>query len=223
MFGIELVERKVGEITLKTIPLDNLCPNDLRWIKSLNGNMTEEIYNQASNVNRVRKCDAHLVTIDTVQIVLIKECVLLWTILLGSKKNMPQMDQICQWLNETDHTHKGELMFIERETHEPIDHVGPEILYGDSLNEALVDVPSFIESTVEVEKISDSSMSDDDLLDWFDRDCVDLPAPPGELLLTDVIEVKPTEEEEVALALDIFFEDNTPIGEKELTLTEEEV
>lgn len=240
MFVIDLIERKVGDVEAKVIPLDNLSPEDLDWIKGLGGGMTEEIYNPTYHINKMRNCDSHLINIDVVRVFAIRQCVMLWTILLGNLKKHPQMEQVCIWLNETQHTHKGELMFREREVHEVIEREGPSVLFGSNLEQALEKAPSggkMVDCAPDPEHYGDS-MSDDDMEAMFDRGCVDLSdwkSEPvcEEILLTKVVtpsfkvdfEVEdgdPNEmitEDEVDRALDSL----TAIdGEKDLTLTKEE-
>ena len=237
MFVIDLIERKVGEIDSKVIPLDNLSPEDLDWIKSLNGNMTEEIYSQTGHINRVRNCDSHLVDIDVSRILVVKECILLWTIITGNLKQRPHLDQLTAWLQETKHTHKGELMFREREIHEVIEREGPDVLFGSALEYALETAPrsgKLVKTTIDPEHYGDS-MSDEDMKAMFDRGCVDLHAgPEPELLLTDVIEpgfevdFEVEEGDPTELTDDDEFEMGfsaltTTDGEKDLVLIEEEV
>ena len=215
MFVIDLIERKVGDIEAKVIPLDNIFPEDLDWIKSLGGRMTQEIYSEIGHINRIRNCDSHLISIDVVRVLLIRECLLLWTVLKGNLKQHPQMNQLCKWLNETEHTHKGELMLREREVRAPVERVGPEILFGKSLEEALKTAPSggkVIDPEPTPEHYGDS-MSDEDMRNMFDRGCLDLsadPEPEKELLLAEV---------EIEAALEEFFSGN--IKSEDLLLTEE--
>ena len=195
MFVIDLIERKVGEIDSKVIPLDNLSPADLDWIKTLGGKMVEELYIQGTQTNRIRNCDSHLINIDTVRVFLFKECVLLWTILQGNLKKHPQIDQLCAWLNETKHTHKGELMIREQEVHEDFEREGPSCLFGTNLEEAMKAQPNgggtFTMNEPAPEHYDDS-MSDDDMKDMFDRGCLDLYAEPEkeleEIMLTEVVQ-----------------------------------
>jgi hypothetical protein len=197
MFVIELIERKVGDIEAKVIPLDNLSPTDLDFIKGLGCGMTDEIYNPTYHINQMRNCDTHLVGIDTVRVFVVKQCILLWTILQGNIKKYPQMEQVCAWLNESKHTHKGELMFREREVHEVVERVGPEVLFGSSLEDALQTAPkggTFTESTIPDDELEGNDMTDDDLNALFDENCMDLHAepekeePPCEIILTDVVQ-----------------------------------
>ncbi len=236
MFVIDLIERKVGDIEAKIIPLDNLSPEDLDWIKALPGGMTEEIYSQTYHTNRVRNCDSHLVNIDVVRIFVVKQCILLWTICQGNVKKHPQLDQLCAWLNETKHTHKGELMLREREVHEPSEAIeGPSVLYGSSLEYALKDAPHMTESTLDVDEVAANTMSDEDLSALFDHGCVNLSEEPEkeleEILLTKVVlpdfevdfEVEdgdPTgfsDEDEIEMALDAL----TTTDETDLDVVEE--
>ncbi len=239
MFVIDLIERKVGDIEAKVIPLDNLSPEDLDWIKGLNGGMTEEIYNPTYHINKMRNCDAHLIDIDVVRVFAIRQCILLWTILLGNLKKHPQLEQVCAWLNETQHTHKGELMFREREVHEVIEQEGPAVLFGSKLEYALETAPrggKMVDCEPAPEHYGDS-MSEEDMKALFDRGCVDLHDDTQfdkEILLTKVVlprfevdfeveEGAPTEltsEDEINMALDAL---TSTEGDKDLTLTEEEV
>jgi hypothetical protein len=241
MFVIDLIERKVGDIEAKVIPLDNLSTEDLDWIKALAGGMTEEIYNQTYHLDRMRNCDAHLINIDVVRVFLVKQCVLLWTILQGNVKRYPQMDQLVAWLNETKHTHKGELMLREREVHEPMDLAveGPTVLFGSSLEYALQTAPHMIESTLDKDEIAVNNMSDEDLKSLFDESCMDLSADPEpeepvykEILLTQVVvpkfevdfEVEDgdptnlTDEDEIEMALEALTD---TVGPKDLVVIEE--
>jgi hypothetical protein len=239
MFVIDLIERKIGDIEAKVIPLDNLSPEDLDWIKALPGGMTEEIYNQTYHLDRMRNCDAHLINIDVVRVFLVKQCILLWTICQGNVKRHPQLDQLCAWLQETKHTHKGELMLREREVHEPMDLAveGPTVLFGSSLEYALQIAPHMTESTLDKDEVAANDMSDEDLKALFDENCSDLHADPQfekEILLTKVVHPKfevdfevedgdPTEltdEDEIEMALEGL---TATIGEKDLTVVEEEV
>jgi hypothetical protein len=242
MFVIDLIERKVGDIEAKIIPLDNLSPDDLDWIKALPGGMTEEIYNQTYHLDRMRNCDAHLIDINVVRVFVIKQCILLWTILQGNVKRHPQMSQVVAWLNETKHTHKGELMFREREVQEePTVKEGPTVLFGSSLEYALQTAPHMTESSLNQAEIEVENMSDEDLEGLFDEGCMDLSANPEpeepvykEILLTQVVAPKfevdfevedgdPTEltdEDEIEMALEGL---TATIGEKDLTIVEEEV
>ena len=237
MFVIELIERRIGDIETKVIPLDNLSTEDMDFIKALAGGMTEEIYNQTYHLDKMRNCDSHLINIDVVRVFVVKQCILLWTILQGNLKKYPQMEQVCAWLNETQHTHKGELMFREREIHEVEEHVGPSVLYGSSLEYALESAPrggGMIESTLDPEDLATNQMTDEDLKALFDHGCVDLHAEPEpELLLTDVVEPRFEVDFEVEegdpteLTADDEFEMGFAAltatkGEKDLTLTEEE-
>lgn len=227
MFVIELIERKVGDIEAKVIPLDNLSPEDLDWIKSLAGGMTEEIYNQTYHLDRMRNCDSHLINIDVVRVFVIKQCILLWTILQGNTKKHPQMEQVCAWLNETKHTHKGELMFREREVHEVVERVGPEVLFSTSLEDALETAPRggrLIDAEVNPEHYGDN-MSDEDMEEMFDRGCMDLHADPEpELLLTDVVEPRFEVDFEVADGdpFDLTAEDEINMALDALTATDSE-
>lgn len=143
MFTIELIERKLGDIDLKTIPLDNLTGEDLDYIKELSGGMVEEIYLGPGSPNKLRKSDVTLVNIDTQRVFVIKQIVLLWTVLQGNLKRTPHLDQLCAWLNETKHTQKGELWLREQEVHEVIEkEEGPQVLFGDDLEEAMKSAPS---------------------------------------------------------------------------------
>ncbi|KKL52786.1 hypothetical protein LCGC14_2281990 [marine sediment metagenome] len=226
MFVIDLIERKVGDIEAKVIPLDNIFPEDLDWIKSLPGGMTEEIYNQTYHINRMRNCDSHLINIDTVRVLVVKECILLWAILQGNIKKRPQMDQLCSWLNETKHTHKGELMLREREVHEPGKHVGPEVLFGENLEDALKTTPGGGE-TVAPELASEhygDSMSNEDMEAMFERNSIEVAVEDGpEILLTEVIPGDSTElmdEIEIEIILDEVFGSNLK-SETDPLLTEE--
>lgn len=196
MFIIDLIERKVGDINSKVIPLDNLSPEDLDWIGSLSGKMTEEIYNQGGHVDRVRTCDKHLINIDVVRIILIKECVLLWTILQGSLKRHPQVEQLCAWLNETKHTQKGELMIREQEVHESVDQVGPSCLFGANLEEAMKAQPNsggtfVMNASTSAPLHAGDSMTDEDMKAMFERGSIDFSVEPEkeleEIMLIDVV------------------------------------
>jgi hypothetical protein len=237
MFVIDLIERKVGDIEAKVIPLDNLSTEDLDWIKALAGGMTEEIYNQTYHLDRMRNCDAHLINIDVVRVFLVKQCVLLWTILQGNVKRYPQMDQLVAWLNETKHTHKGELMLREREVHEPMDLAveGPTVLFGSKLEYALQTAPHMTESTLDKDEVAANDMSDEDLRALFDENCSDLHTDPQfekEILLTKVVhprfevdfEVEDgdptnlTDEDEIEMALEALTD---TVGPKDLVVIEE--
>ena len=143
MLIVELVERKVGEVDTRIIPLENLSGEDLDRFKELSGGMVDELYVAGNHTHRIRKSDAYLIDIDTVRIMLIKECVLLWTVVTANLKKHPHCDQLLAWLSESPHTRKGELMLIEREVHvETSPSEGPECLFGENLEVAMTEAPS---------------------------------------------------------------------------------
>lgn len=232
MFVIDLIERKVGDIDSKVIPLDDLSPEDLDWIKGLAGGMTEEIYNLTFQIDKMRNCDSHLVSIDVVRILLIKSCVLLDTVLQGNLKKHPQMAQVCAWLNETKHTHKGELMFREREVHEEIEREegGPSVLFGKSLDFALSTAPCGGKMVTLVEPVLDhagDSMSEEDMKAMFERGCIDLSTfepEVEEIQLTKVI--PPTFEVDFEVKkgepTELTAEDAFDMGFEALIATEDE-
>jgi hypothetical protein len=213
MLVIELIERKVGDVDTKVIQLENLCDTDLNFITKLAGNMTDEIYTQHGQTNRVRNCDQHLTNGGVVRIVAVKECILLWTILTGNLRQRPHLDQLCNWLNETKHTHKGDLLLREREVHEVSDEDGPECLFGDSLEDAMKTAPrggKLVESTIDPAHLGDANdMSDEDLASLFDDNCMDLHEDP-----------KSADEKEVEDVLHTFFSPYIE-GEQEILLIEE--
>jgi hypothetical protein len=180
MITIELIERKLGEIDFKIIPLENLDSNDLNFIKGMSGGMTEEVYLGPGTDSNLRKTDVSLIDdITTQRVMVIKQCVLLWTILQGNLKQRPHLDQLTAWLNETKHTQKGELWLREQEVHEVDEEVeGPQVLFGADLEEAMKTAPrggKTIESS-EVDAVENelTQMSDDDLAELFDSGGFDL-------------------------------------------------
>ena len=185
MFSISLIERKIGQIESRVIALETLESEDLDWIAELPGDMTEEIYSQSRNHDLVPKIDRGNVCIDTSRVLLVKKGILLWTIMAGNLKRRPNLVQLASWLNETPHTHKGMLMIVEREIHDKQEkHVGPEILFGESLEEAMDDVTTGslsknhpLEETAQ-EQIG--HMTDQDLMALFED--VEI---PGGLVISD--------------------------------------
>lgn len=179
MICIELIERKLGEIDFKIIPLENLTGEDLNLIKNLSGNMVEEVYLGPGTTSNLRKTDVSLIDdITTQRVMVIKQCVLLWTVLQGNLKRNPHLDQLCSWLNETKHTQKGELWLREQEIHDVDEEAdGPEVLFGESLEEAMKTAPRG--KTVELEEDEAienelTQMTDDDLAELFESGGVDL-------------------------------------------------
>jgi hypothetical protein len=176
---VELVERKLGQIDFKIIPLENLDPTDLNFIKGLSGGMTEEVYLGPGTDSKLRKTDVSLIDdITTQRVMVIKQCVLLWTILQGNLKQRPHLDQLCAWLNETKHTQKGELWLREQDVKEIAESDGPEVLFGESLEEAMKNAPrggKTIENS-EATAIENelTQMSDDDLSELFESGGFDL-------------------------------------------------
>lgn len=212
MIRIELLERQVNKIDARIIPLDNLSGEDLNYILSLSGGMTEEIFTGDARSNRVRKCDRPLVDIDTLRFIVIKNIMLLATVLQSNLKGRPHFDQLLAWLNETEHTHKGEMWLREVEVHAPVESEGPKCLFGSSLEESMKTAPSggkFAESTIDALPHQDD-MSDEDLEALFEHGMMDLSKD-----MDDV-----NHEKDVDRVIHEFFSPYIE-GEQELLLTEE--
>jgi hypothetical protein len=210
MIRIELLERKCGDIDSRIIPLDNLSGDDLDFILKMGGDMTEEIFTGDSRVNRVRKCDQTLIDINTLRFIVIKNIMLLWTVLQGNIKQRPHLDQLVAWLKETEHTYKGEMWLREVEIHEKEEKQGPECLFGESLEEALQETPG---RCIEVpyERPEQSTVEQVDIDELFDT--------AADILGEEVEQLE--HEKEVDRVIHEFF---TPLmngGEQELLLTEE--
>lgn len=221
MFTIELIERKLGDIDLRVIPLENLTGEDLDYLNGLSGDMVEEIYLGPGSPNKMRKSDALITDSTTQRVLVVKRCVLLWTILQSNLKRARHLDQLCSWLNETPHTQKGELWLREREVFEVEEREGPQCLFGESLEEAMKEAPrggSFITTDHNPDHYG-NDISDEDLQALFDQNCLDLSRDEDIIELTTQAVVL-SEDEEIEKVLEEFFSpmlDEQPI----VWLTEE--
>ncbi len=208
MIAIELLERRVRETGLRLIPLENLEPTSLDYLLGLGCSMTAEIFHSGSQLDhamdRVRKCDDSIVSSETSRVIVIKNILLLVTVLQGKMKEMPHLRQLVDWLNESEHTHKGDMWirvieYVEKDEVEV--PAGPETLTGIALEEAMSSAPR-------------GGIMQDELLypepevdrtGLFDEDCADLHASPEP-------------EDDASQVLDEFFAPYLPGEDIEFTL-----